>query len=229
MRQGKDAPFRSVQLLPRCFAATSGFTPLHSASLPSLPPSHCRPRHAPAPPPHVYICKYWLHLQLLPFVNLPFTFGNMPYRPLWGIFLAPRIWFHVKQWLYLVAFATILVSICKFSIYICKCILGVLLRDFRMVMTDFAPSCSFVKTHGRSPCHVQLGRTAPHPLSKSHPTPSGPANYPNKSGGRFVRPFATPPWRYREALSQARSPHCTPMVSPLRPPAPPRFPWMLHS
>lgn len=97
LRQRKAAAFRYMPPLPRCFAATSGGIPLHSAALRSLPPSHSSSSRAPAPPMHVYICEFWLLLQLSPFVNLPFTFGNVPHSYLWGIFLASRIWFHVEQ------------------------------------------------------------------------------------------------------------------------------------
>ena len=97
VRQRMAAAFRFMLLLTRGFATTSGSIPLHSAAMRSLPPSHSSSSHAPAPPMHVYICKFWLLLQLSPFVNMLFTFGNVPYRYLWGILLAPRKWFHMEQ------------------------------------------------------------------------------------------------------------------------------------
>lgn len=117
LRQRKAAAFRYMPALSRCFAATSVGISLHSAALRSLPHSLCCSSRAPATPMHVYICKFWLPLQQLPLVNLPFTFGNMPYSYLWGIFLAQRIWFHVKQ-------VTLRLHLQPFSfsfvIYICK-------------------------------------------------------------------------------------------------------------
>ena len=114
----KAAPFRFVRSLPHGFAMTSGLTTLHFAALHRFPPSHCHPLHAPPPPPHVYICEFWLLLQLLPFVNSVFTFGNVPYRCLWGILLASAIcstWNYRSIWLYLQLFSYTFVNyICKF-------------------------------------------------------------------------------------------------------------------
>lgn len=164
------AAFRFMLLLPRGFATTSGSIPLHSAAMRSLPPSHSSSSHAPAPPGHVYICEFWLFLQLLPFVNMPFTFGNAPYSYLWGIFLTLRIWFHVEQVplrLHLQLFPLPFVN------YIC----------------EICSLMAFVKTHWRSQCPVQLGRTAPHLLSQSHPISSTPAAYPSLPVWRVLQRF----------------------------------------
>ena len=84
----------------------------------------------------------------------------------------------------------------------------------------------FVKTHGRSPCPVQLSRTAPHlqahrPLTDCHSVP-----YASLLPCQCVRPSAGVCAPCREPPSSA---HGTQRIHLLRPPTLPRFPWMVSS
>ena len=86
-----------------------------------------------------------------------------------------------------------------------------------------------VKTHGRSPCPVLLGRTAPHLLPVRPLFPYKSAPYPSFLPCHGVRPFAGGCAPSQEPTQQAAQAHGLQRIHLLRPPTLPRFPWMRPS
>ena len=84
----------------------------------------------------------------------------------------------------------------------------------------------FVDTHGRSPCPVLLGRTAPHLQAHRPLSPYKPDLYVSFMSCHGMRPFTAGCAPCREPARQAVQAHCMQRTHPLRPPALPRFPWM---